>query len=185
MAYFGTRDLAGIAVFAALWGVLNVTLSPIFFQIFHLPFFCDLIGFTGLILAVWLVRKLGTATLVGFIATILNFMLRPTALHFLGFTAAAVAFDVLAAIIGYKRLFENRVLGAISLFIISVVSAAIAGLIIGAFFLIPAILQRWGGILGWAGLHAVGGVIGGIIGIILVNALAARGITPKTTQPTK
>ena len=32
-------------------------------------------------------------------------------------------------------------------------------------------LAKWGGVLGWAGLHAVGGVIGGVIGVILVSAL--------------
>jgi len=182
MAYFGSRDLAGITIFAALWGVLNATLSPIFFQLFHMPFLCDLIGFASLILAVWWVRKIGTATLVGFIATIINFMFRPTAYHFFGFTAASIVFDVLAFSIGYRRLFEKRILGSIILFTISVFSAAIAGLIIGAFFLVPAILQRWGGILAWAGLHAVGGVIGGTAGVFLINGLTARGVTAKDIE---
>jgi len=35
-------------------------------------------------------------------------------------------------------------------------------------------LATWGGVAGWAALHAVGGVIGGIIGATLVIALAAR-----------
>jgi len=34
----------------------------------------------------------------------------------------------------------------------------------------------WGGVLGWAGLHAAGGRIGGIIGTILVNALLSRNV---------
>ena len=179
MAYFRTRDLAGITIFAALWGVLNVTVSPAFFQVFHLPFCCDLIGFSALILAVWWTRKLGAATFVGFIALIINMIVRPTALHFFGFFAASIVFDVLAFFIGYKRLFEKRLLGSTSLFTISVLSAAVAGVIIGSFFMLPTALTRWGGVLGWAGLHAVGGVIGGAIGVTLMNALTARGITTK------
>ena len=179
MAYFGTRELAGIAMFAALWGVLNVTVSPAFFQAFHLPFCCDLIGFSTLILAIWWARKVGTATFVGLIALIINMTVRPTALHFFGFFAAAIVFDVLAFFIGYKRLFEKRLLGSISLFAISVFSAAIAGLIIGSLFMTQTAITKWGGLLGWAGLHAVGGVIGGAIGVTLMNALIARGITAK------
>jgi hypothetical protein len=178
MTYFGTRDLAGITIFAALWGVLNVIISPIFFQMFNLPFFCDVVGFSALILAVWWVRKAGTATFVGTIALIINLVFRPTALHFFGFFAASIMFDVLAFFLGYGRMFERKLLGSIGLFVISVLSAAVAGLIIGYFFMAPAVLVSWGGVLGWGGLHAIGGVIGGAIGVSLINALIVRGVTP-------
>jgi len=183
--YFGTRDLAVMVIFAALWGVLNVTISPIFFQAFNLPFLCDIIGFPAIILAVWWVKKFGTATFVGFIALIINMLLRPTALHFFGFFAASIVFDAIVFFGGYNRIFEKRLLGALFLFITSVLSAAVAGLIIGAFFMTSTVLQRWGGVLSWAGLHAIGGVIGGIIGISLTNALTARGVTPKVAQTDK
>jgi hypothetical protein len=179
MTYFTSRDLAGITIFAALWGILNSLLSPIFFQIFHMPFLCDIIGFATLTIALWWVRKIGTATLTGFIATLINFIIRPTAFHFLGFTIASIIFDVLASLIGYERLFQKRVIGSVILFSISVFSAAFAGLIIGSFFLVPVILQQWGGILVWSGLHALGGIIGGVIGVALINALMNRGITVK------
>ncbi len=180
MTYFGTRDVAGIAVFAALWGVLNVTVSPAFFQVFHLPFACDLIGFSALILAVWWSRKIGTATFVGFVALIVNLVVIPTALHFFGFFAASVLFDVLAFVSGYKRLFERRVVGSVILFVISVLSAGFAGWVIGSFFMVPSALVQWGGVLGWAGLHAVGGVIGGAIGVTVMNALSVRGLSPRS-----
>lgn len=180
MTYFNTRDLAGIAIFAALWGVLNVTLSPAFFQIFHLPFACDLIGFAALILAAFWVRKLGTATFVGLIALIINVMVRPTALHFFGFFAASIVFDILVFLSGYHRIFTKRLVGSAALFIISVFSAAVAGLIIGSFFMPSPALTQWGGVVGWAGLHATGGVIGGTIGITIMNALSVRGLTPTT-----
>lgn len=179
LVYFQTRDLAGIVIFAALWGVLNVTISPAFFQIFHLPIACDLIGFSALILATWWTRKLGTATFVGLIALIINMMVRPTALHFFGFFAASIVFDLLTFFSGYKRIFRKRLAGSITLFAISVFSAAVAGLIIGSFFMPPQALTSWGGMAGWAGLHAVGGIIGGAVGVTLMNALTVRGLTPK------
>ena len=179
MVYFRTRDLAGISIFAALWGVLNVTVSPAFFQIFHLPFACDLIGFSALILAVWWSRKIGTATFVGLIALIINLIVRPTALQFFGFLAASIVFDILAFVSGYERLFEEKLVGSIILFMISVSSAAFAGLVIGSFFMAQPALTQWGGVLGWAGLHAVGGIIGGSIGITIMTALSIRGLTPR------
>lgn len=185
LVYFQTRDLAGIVIFAALWGVLNVTISPAFFQIFHLPFACDLIGFSALILATWWTRKFGTATFVGLIALIINMMVRPTALHFFGFFAASIVFDLLTFFSGYKRMFRKRLAGSITLFAISVFSAAVAGLIIGSFFMPPQALTSWGGMAGWAGLHAVGGVIGGAVGVTLMNALTVRGLTPKVESPDK
>ena len=182
MGYFRNSELAGISMFAALWGILNVTVSPAFFQIFHLPFCCDLIGFSTLTLAVWWGRKLGTATFVGFVALIINLIIRPAALHFFGFFTASIVFDILTFLSGYKHLFERRRIGTIVMFLISVFSAAVAGLVIGAFFMPAQALARWGGVLGWAGLHAVGGVIGGIIGIIIMKALVVRGINQKVEK---
>lgn len=180
MTYFNTRDIAIIALCAALWGVLNSTLSPIFFQVFQLPFLCDIIGFASLIIALWWTRKFGTATAVGVIATIVNFIFRPDALFFLGFTAASFVFDVLVRILGYKNSFEKTFIGSASLVLISVFSAAVAGTIIGLFFTAAPLLAKWG-VLGWAGLHAVGGIIGGSIGAFITTALFMRGIRPATT----
>jgi hypothetical protein len=182
LAYFNSRDVAAIALCSALWGVLNSTLSPIFFQVFHLPFLCDLIGFASLILAVWWTRKFGTATAVGLIATVINFIFRPDAFFFLGFTIASFVFDVLTRLLGYKNCFERALIGTVSLVLFSVLSAAVAGSIIGLFFMPAPALVRWGGVLGWAALHAVGGVIGGLIGAPLTTALTARGIPAATMQ---
>jgi hypothetical protein len=44
----------------------------------------------------------------------------------------------------------------------AVLSATVAGLIIGTFCIAVPAFAKWGGVLGWAGLHAVGGVIGGV-----------------------
>jgi hypothetical protein len=42
---------------------------------------------------------------------------------------------------------------------------------------------QWGGVAGWAGLHMIGGVIGGIIGTTLVFALKKRKISEYSESP--
>ncbi|NHV98592.1 MAG: hypothetical protein HA496_02965 [Thaumarchaeota archaeon] len=176
MAYFNIRDVASIALFAALWGVLNATVSPIVFTMFGIPVFCDMIGFASLILALWWVRKLGTASTVGLVATILNFVFRPSATHFLGFTAASVVFDVLTWAFRYGNCFERKRVGAVFLLVASTASAAVAGFIIGVFFMAAPQLVKWGGVLGWVLLHMAGGVVGWVMGVSLVLSLEARGL---------
>jgi hypothetical protein len=176
MKYFTSRDVAAIALLAGLWGVLNSIFAPIVFQMFGLPILCDMIGFAVLTLSVWWVRKLGAATSVGVIATVINFIFNPGGVHFLGFTAASVVFDVAAGLIGYNRCFKKASFTTVSVFSVSILSAAVAGLIIGNFFMVAPALAKWGGVLGWAGLHAVGGIIGAFIGTAWVAGLTNRGI---------
>jgi hypothetical protein len=135
-----------------------------------------MIGFALLSLTVWWVRKLGAATSVGFISTVINFIFNPGGVFFLGFTAASIVFDVVAWLARYDVYFRKTSLTAISLFSISVLSAAVAGLIIGTYFMAAPALANWGGVLGWVGLHAVGGVVGGFVGVVLVVGLVARGL---------
>jgi len=177
MAYFNTRDIAAISLCASLWGVLNVTISPTFWQLTHLPILCDLIGFTCLMVAVWLTKKLGTGTAVGLIATAINLLLRPDLTNFLGFTAASILFDITARLVGYKACFGSPASSSVSLTMLSTISGALAGLIIGNLFMIPtAITTMYGTVFVFASLHALGGLIGGVIGFILVKALELRGV---------
>jgi hypothetical protein len=176
MAYLDTHELAAIALSSALWGVLNSIFAPIVFRIFGLPVLCDMIGFAALTLTVWWIRKFGAATVVGLIATVTNFIFNPYAVHFLGFTAASLVFDVAARPIGYHRCFKKPLFTTVSMLSISVLSASVAGLIIAVFFMATPALAVWGGVLGWAGLHAIGGAVGGFIGVTLVVSLATRGV---------
>ena len=146
------------------------------FSITHLPILCDLIGFTVLTVAAWWIRKFGAITTIGLIATIINFIFNPQALTFLGFTAAAFVFDLILALVGFNNFFRKSFNTATLAIIISTLSAAVAGLIIGSFFMAGPALSLWGGVSGWAGLHAVGGVVGGAIGATLVAALNSRKI---------
>jgi len=185
MPYFNSKDIAAIALSAALWGVLNAIFSPIFFRMFGLPFLCDLIGFTVLTLTVWWTRKLGAASIVGLIATVINFIFNPGATQFLGFTVASIVFDALSWIIRYNNAFKKSTYTFTSMTVISTLSATVAGFIIGTFFMAGPALAKWGGVLGWAALHAVGGVIGGVIGVILVTALISRGIQIQMIKPSQ
>jgi hypothetical protein len=179
MGYFKSTDIAAIALSAALWGVLNSIFAPIVFQMTGLPFLCDLIGFTVLSITVWWTRKLGSAAIVGLIATIINFILNPTAIQFLGFTAASFVFDAASWLVGYDREFRKIAYTTVSMASISTLSAAVAGAIIGAFFMAAPALVRWGGVLGWAALHAIGGILGGALGVALITAFVSRGIQVK------
>jgi len=174
MTYFDSRELAAIALFSALWGVLNSLFAPIVFRMTGLPILCDMVGFAALSITIWWIRKFGAATTVGAIATVINFMFNPGGVHFLGFTAASMAFDLLAKLIGYDRAFRSKLSTTVSMLPVSALSASVAGLIIGMFFMAAPALDKWGGVLGWAGLHAAGGVIGGTIGTLLVVALTSR-----------
>ncbi|MEM2126221.1 MAG: hypothetical protein QXQ53_07490 [Candidatus Methanosuratincola sp.] len=176
MAYFTVRDIAAIALFAALWGILNATVAPVIFTMFGIPVFCDMVGFASLILAVWWVRKIGVASTVGLVATIINFALRPGAIHFLGFTAASVVFDTLTWVFRYGNCFGRRIVGSALLLVASTASAAVAGFIIGAFFMAAPQLIKWGGVLGWVLLHMAGGAVGWVIGVALFLSLEARGL---------
>lgn len=183
MAYFKSKDIAAISLCAALWGVLNAILSPIFFSIFHLPFLCDLIGFTVLTIAAWWIRKIVAITLIGLIATAINFIIVPSGVQFLGFTAASIFFDAATGLVGYNRVFTKKAYTIASTMTLSISSAALAGYLIGTFFMALPAMAKWGGVLGWAGLHAIGGIMGGAIGVSLIIALNSRKVTTHGQKP--
>jgi len=176
MAYFDTRQVAAIAMFAALWGVLSSIFAPIVFTMFGVPVLCDMIGFAILALTAWWVRKFGAVTAVGLVATVVNFIFNPGGVHFFGFTAACAVFDVIIRFAGYDRSFRKASFTTVSVMFASLVSASVAGAIIGVFFMAARALERWGGVLGWAGLHMIGGFIGASIGIALIVGLTSRGV---------
>ena len=180
MVYFSSRDIAAVALSASLWAVLNWTVTPIFWNLTHLPFLCDMIGVSLLILTVWWTRKPGAATLMGILATILNFMLRPGAAHFLGFTAASIVFDATARAVGYKNSLDRRLVSSVILVAFSLLSTLVAGLIIGSFFMNPMFLSKmFGGVALFAALHGAGGIIGGALGVTIVRGLEARRVFPR------
>lgn len=173
--YFTTRDLAAVAVGSSFWAVLNVLISPIFWELTRMPFLCDLLAFLSLTVVVWWTGKLGTASLTGLVVTAMTLVLRPGAFHILGFAAASALFDVATKGIGYSNCFEKATRSVVCIVSLSLLSAGVAGAIIGTLFMgfktMPAILT-------FSGLHAIGGGIGGMMGVTVVRALIARKIQP-------
>jgi hypothetical protein len=135
-----------------------------------------MIGFASLSLTFWWVRKFGAVTIIGLIATLINFIVNPGGIFFLGFTAASIVFDLASSSLGPKRMFRNTAVAITCLLLISIGSAAFAGLVIGNFFMATPALAAWGGVWGWAGVHGVGGIIGGLIGITVIMTLVSRKI---------
>ncbi|MBS7650015.1 MAG: hypothetical protein QXN62_00730 [Candidatus Bathyarchaeia archaeon] len=168
--YLKSRDIAAVATCSALWASLNITINPIFFQVTRMPFLCDLIGFILLSLVVWWTRKPGAASLTGLLVAALTLIVRPGAFHMLGFVAASILFDLLTMRVGYNRIFGSYRKYSI-LIVISIACAWVAGLIIGNFFMNFKTIYA---ILFFSGLHALGGLIGGIVGAVLIQALTIR-----------
>jgi hypothetical protein len=173
MTYFTSRDLIAVAACAASWAILNTLIAPIFWQLTYMPFFCDLLAFLSLTLAVWWTRKFGAATLTGLIVAALTLMLRPTAFHIFAFAAASFLFDLLTRAVGYRNCLERRWSSVLCIVLFSMLSAAVAGAIIGSLFMSFMTLEA---ILTFAGLHSIGGVIGGALGVATVRGLIARGV---------
>jgi hypothetical protein len=176
MTYLSSKEIAAVAVTGAVWAIVNSYLGAFFWMAFQLPILCDMIGFSSLIFVTWWTRKLGTASLTGIIATAINFVLNPSSVFFVGFTAASIVFDLVTWFIGYRRLFSKPIYNSVLMVFLAAVAASVAGFIIGPFFMSMKVLQA---ILIFAGLHAGGGVIGGIIGVALVKALMLRKVIPE------
>jgi len=164
-----TRDIVISALFASLWGVLNFSVSPVFFNITRLPILCDILGISSLTLAIWLSKKPGVGSLTGIIATLVTLALRPNAFYFIGFTLASIVFDALVSFTGIERIFVGGMKALIVAY--SVVSTAIAGFVIGYFFMSNGNLAFT---VSWTFLHAAGGLIGSLIAVLILEALKIR-----------
>jgi hypothetical protein len=132
-------------------------------------------AFAALILVAWWTRGFGAASLTGVIFGLLTLVLRLGAFFNSAFVVAAIAFDLLTRTAGYNRIFSKRIVGSIVVVLVSIACAALAGLIIGAVFMGFTTLP---GVLAFAGLHAIGGVIGGLVGVGVVATLKGRRIDP-------
>jgi hypothetical protein len=169
-----TIDIVLIAIFAALWSVLDFTLAPIFFAATHTPILCDAITLTMLMMPLWIVRKLGTATLVASITFVLHMTLRPS-YWFAAWIATGVVVDLSTRLFGYDRCFSHgfsSYLMTITLFTL--------GALVGGFLIGTTMFSELEGVILWAGYHGIGGMFGSIIGLTFVKALEKRGIVQTT-----
>ena len=125
MPYFSTREIATIAIIAALWGAMNDTVLPIFFTIFNgIPFLCEMVALTALILVIGLTRKFGAATVTGIIMVLITLIVYPSSTYILGFMAASVVFDIATRLVGYRLIIRVKSkIGAAGLIASSLVSS--------------------------------------------------------------
>lgn len=171
--YFNSKDISVIALFSGLWALLNLAISPFIWQIAHLPFTCDLIGFASLIVAIRLTRKPGIGSAIGLVSTLLTLFLRPDALYFFGFTIGSIAFDIISGAVGYDTFFDRKATSLMLILIASVLCAGLAGLIIARFFMA---LPDFVSILAFSALHAAGGLMAAVLGYLSLSALRRKGI---------
>jgi len=174
VTFLNSRNVAAIALCGSVWAVVNAYTGPIFWSATQLPFLCDILGFMFLILVAWWTRSFGAVSLTGVVATLINFAVGGN-VFFLGFTVASVVFDLLSRGAGYSNLFSKPYAGGALTMVLAAASASVAGFINGLFFMSMSVQTA---ILIFAGLHSVGGVAGGIIGVSLVGALKTRRVLP-------
>jgi hypothetical protein len=163
--YFRTVDVAFIAVFSALYIVMNLTLGPLSFQLLGLPILHDFGIFFTLLLVAWITGRLGTSIAVAFIGTAIAILLGAPPL-IIGFAASAILFDFLLVANHHK--IRNSIKGLVVPAIATIVSAYFAGVIIGVLFMSNGI--QWALTI-WGGWHLVGGVLTIAITLPIIAAL--------------
>ena len=174
MTFLNSRIVAAIALSSSAWAIINAYMGPIFWAATSLPFLCDILGFSSLTLVAWWTKRFGAVTLTGLVATLINFLVGGN-VFFLGFTAASIVFDVMTRAAGYNNLFSRPYVSQGLMIFLAAASASVAGFIIAPVFMSMQVIS---GIVTFAGLHAVGGVLGGLAGVSLVKALKVRRVLP-------
>ena len=163
--YFETIDIAFVAIFSALWVVMNLTLGPLSFQLMGLPILHDFGIFFTLLLVTWITGHLGTSTMVAIIGSLIAIPLGAPLL-ILGFVAGAVVFDLLFLINHHK--IRNSAKTLTLSFIITVLSAYVAGIAIGILFMGNGV--QWALTI-WGGWHLVGGIVAAAITLPIIAGL--------------
>jgi len=153
--YFRTVDIALTALFCALYTVLNVTLGPLSFALLGLPIFHDLGVFFTLLLVVWITGRFGTSMLAGIVGAILALLISGLYVM-IGFVPAVVLFDLLMTANHHKIRIKAYSLTVAA--IATVLSAYLAGLVIGVFLTVP-VQTLYEALTFWGVWHAIGGVL--------------------------
>jgi hypothetical protein len=150
---FKTIDIAFIAVFSALYIVMNLTLGPLSFQLLGLPILHDFGIFFTLLLVAWITGRLGTSIAVAFIGSAIAILLGAPPL-IIGFAISAILFDFL--LIANHHKIRNSIKGLAVPVLATILSAYVAGVIIGILFMSNGL--QWALTI-WGGWHLVGGIV--------------------------
>ncbi|MBS7647856.1 MAG: hypothetical protein QXK93_01285 [Candidatus Bathyarchaeia archaeon] len=171
MKPFKPVDIAIIAVFAAMWAVLNLTIGPLGFTLFQLPIFCDFSVYFTLLLAVWVSGRIGTSSAIGVIGALIVLAIRPSATQMIGFMASAILFDVLMTLCKHEiRLKPYNMAIACAA---TIISAYFAGIIIGTIFMKMSL--EWA-LTFWGIWHLIGGAIGFMVAVPVIVSLERTGV---------
>ncbi|MGC8998517.1 MAG: hypothetical protein ACP5JW_03860 [Candidatus Bathyarchaeia archaeon] len=159
-------DIATIAIFSAMWVILNITVGPLGFTLFHLPIFCDFSVYFTLLLATWASGKAGIPSMVGIIGAIIVLAMRPASTQMIGFLASAMVFDALMTLCKHKVSLKpyNMLVATVA----TIISAYFAGVVIGTVFMERSL--DWA-LTFWGLWHLIGGIISLIIALPVIGAL--------------
>jgi hypothetical protein len=152
--YLTTVDVALTGVFCALWIALNLILGPLSFRLLGLPILHDFGVFFTLLLVVWITGRFGTSSMTGIIGAALATLLSGIPLM-IGFAPSAVVFDLLMTANHHKIRITAYSLTITA--IATILSAYVAGVVIGVFFTPNQTLQ-WA-LTVWGGWHVIGGIV--------------------------
>ena len=159
-------NIALISVFSALWVILNLTVAPLGFAVFHLPVVHSLIIFFMLILVTWATGQYGAASVVSIIGSAIVVLANPQVLPVLGFVPAAFLFD-LVLLLNHHTV--NLKLKNIALFVFAaIVCAYVAAIVNGLLILNLAWMFTF---TIWASWNVLGGLIGVVIALPIVGLL--------------
>ncbi len=169
-SYFKSLDVAFVALFSALWAVLNLALGPLSFQLLGLPILHDFGVFFTLLLVAWITGRFGTSIIVGIIGSTIALLAGAPPL-ILGFAVAAVVFDLTLTVNHHKirASFKDLTVAAVA----TIFSAYVAGVVIGTLFMANGI--QWA-LTFWGGWHLVGGVFTTAITLPIIVVLERANI---------
>jgi hypothetical protein len=160
-----TVNIALISIFSALWVVLNLTIAPLGFAVFHLPVIHSLIIFFMVILVIWATNQYGAASAVSIIGSAIV-LLAGGPLPVLGFVPAALLFD-LVLLVNHHEVNLKPINIAIVV-LASAVCAYIAAVVNGILILSLALTFV---LTIWAGWNLLGGIIAVVITLPIIGIL--------------
>ena len=159
-------NIALISIFSALWVILNLTIAPLGFAVFHLPVVHSLIIFFMLILVTWATGQYGAASIVSMIGSTIVVLANPQVLPVLGFVPAALLFD-LVLILNHHKISLKPTNIAVAIFV-AIICAYGAAVVNGILILNFAWLFT---LTVWAGWNVLGGIIGVVIALPIIEVL--------------
>jgi hypothetical protein len=150
--HFKTTDIAFIAIFGALYIVMNLILGPLSFQLLGLPILHDFGIYFTLLFVAWITGRFGTSIAVAILGSAIAVLLGAPPL-IIGFTVSSIIFDII--FIANHHKIRNSIKGLTISALATICAAYTAGAVIGVLFMSNGI--QWA-LTVWGGWHLVGGI---------------------------